>query len=135
MRHTRIGLAAVFILALGASAFFVFPSLRTHPPPAGSTSDPSQMIDSIRTTSPSALPVRIDPAKWGQEYGALLAPQIEEEVLPEPLEDYSVAAARTKIEKQASHRHRHVARSRPGLFKRLVAGFIKLQKKPAKSFR
>ena len=135
VRHTRIGLAAVFILALGASAFFVFPSLRTHSPLAGSTSDPGQMIDSIRSTSPSALPVRIDPAKWTQEYGVPVAPQIEEDVLPEPLEHYSVAPARTKIEKQASQRHRHVARSRPGLFKRLVTGFIKLQKQQAKSVR
>jgi len=135
MRHTRIALAAVFILALGVSAFFVFPSLRTHPPPAGSTY-PSQMIDSIRTTSPSALPVKIHPAKWAQQYDAPVAPQIEEKVLvPEPLERYSVAQARTKTEKQASHRHRHVARLRPSLFKKLVAGFIKLQKQPAKSFR
>jgi serine/threonine protein kinase len=136
MRHTRIALAAVFILALGVSVFFVFPSLRTHSPPAGSTSDPSQMIDSIRTTSPWALPVKIHPAKWAQEYGAQAAPQIEEEVLvPEPLERYSVAQATTKTKKRASHRHRHVARTRPHLFKKLVAGFIKLQKQPAKSVR
>ena len=136
MRHTHVALAAVFILALGVSAFFVFPSLRTHPPPAGSTY-PSQMIDSIRTTSPSALPVKIHPAKWAQQYDAPVAPQIEEKVLvPEPLERYySVAQARTKTEKQASHRDRHVARLRPSLFKKLVAGFIKLQKQPAKSFR
>ncbi len=134
MRHTHVALAAVFILALGVSAFFVFPSLRTHPPPVGSTY-PSQMIDSIRTTSPSALPVKIHPAKWAQQYDAPVAPQIEEKVLvPEPLELYSVAQARTKTEKQASHRHRHVARLRPSLFKKLVAGFIKLQKQPAKSF-
>lgn len=136
MRHTRIALAAVFILALGVSAFFAFPSLRIHPPPAGSTSNPSQMIDSIRTTSPSALPVKIHPAKWAQQYDAPVAPQIEEKVLvPEPLERYSVAQARTKTEKQASDRHRHVARLRPSLFKKLVTGFIKLQKQPAKSFR
>jgi serine/threonine protein kinase len=136
MRHTRIALAAVFILALGVSAFFVFPSLRTHPPPAGSTSDPSRIIDSIRTTSPSALPVKIHPTTWAQEYDAPVAPQIEEKVLvPEPLERYSVAQARTKTEKQASHRYRHVARPRPSLFKKLVTGFIKLQKQPAKSFR
>jgi hypothetical protein len=65
-----------------------------------------------------------------------VAPQIEEKVLvPEPLERYSVAQARTKTEKQASHRYRYVARPRPTLFKKLVAGFIKLQKQPAKSFR
>jgi hypothetical protein len=93
------------------------------------------MIDSIRTTSPSALPVKIHPAKWAQDNGAAVVPQIEEEVLvPESLERYSVAEARTKTEKQALHRHRHVARRRPNLFKKLVAGFIKLQKQPAKSF-
>ena len=130
MRHARTALAAVLILALGVSAFFVFPSRRTHPPRAGSTSDPGQMIGSIRTTSPSALPVKIDPAKWAQEYGTPVAPQIEEEVpVPEPLERYSVAQPRTKTEKQASHRNRYVARPRPNLFKKLVTGFIKLQKR------
>jgi hypothetical protein len=136
MRHARTALAAVLILALGVSAFFVFPSLRTHPLRAGSTSDPGQMIGSIRTTSPSALPVKIDPAKWAQEYGTPVAPQIEEEIpVPEPLERYSVAQPRTKTEKQASHRNRYVARPRPNLFKKLVTGFIKLQKQPAKSSR
>jgi hypothetical protein len=78
--------------------------------------------------------VVIDPAKWAGEYGAPLVPQIEEEVVPEPLEHYSVAQAKTKTEKPAPRRHRHVARSRPNFFEKLVAGFIKLQKhQPAKS--
>jgi serine/threonine protein kinase len=131
-RYTRIGLAAVFILALGVSAFFVFPSLRIHPPPAGSTSDRSPMMDSIRTTSPSALPFKIPPPQWAQEYGAPVVPQKVEEVLvPEPLERYSLAEPGTKTEKQASHRHRHFTRRRPNLFEKLVAGFIKLQKQSA----
>ncbi len=135
-QRSHVALATTAILALGVSAFFVFSSLRTHPPPAGSTSNPSQMIDSIRTTSPSALPVKIHPAKWPQDNGAAVVPRIDEEVLvPEPLERYSVAEARTKTEKQASHRHGHVARRRPNLFAKLVTGFIKLQKQPAKSFR
>jgi hypothetical protein len=55
MRHARTALAAVLILALGVSAFFVFPSPRTHPLRAGSTSDPGQMIGSVRTTSKRPL--------------------------------------------------------------------------------
>jgi serine/threonine protein kinase len=144
LQHTRIALAAVFILTFGVSAFLIFPSLRTHPPPTGSPSAPSQMIDFIRTTSSSPLPVKIRPAKRAQENGAPVAPQIEEELtVPEPLERYSVAQAsmkterkaRMKTERKASHRRRHVARQRPSLFKKLVAGFMKLQKQPAKSFR
>jgi serine/threonine protein kinase len=144
LQHTRIALAAVFILAFGVSAFLIFPSLRTHPPPTGSPSTPSQMIDSIRTTSSSALPVKSHRAKGAQENGAPVAPQIEEQLaVPEPLERYSVAQAsmkterkaRMKTERKASHRRRHVARPRPSLFKKLVTGFVKLQKQPAKSFR
>jgi hypothetical protein len=79
--------------------------------------------------------VVIDPAKWAGEYGAPLVPQIEEEeVVPEPLEHYSVAQAKTKTEKPAPRRHRHVARPRQDFFEKLVARFIKLQKhQPAKS--
>ena len=77
------------------------------------------------------------PAKWAQEYGAPVAPQIEKEVLVlEPLDHYSVAQATTKTEKQAAHRYGYVARPRPNLFKKLVAGFMNLQKhQPAKSSR
>jgi hypothetical protein len=75
------------------------------------------------------------PAKWAQEYGAPVVPQIEEEVqVPEPLEHYSVAESKT--EKQRPRGHRYVARPRPNFFERLVAGFINLQKPhPAKSTR
>jgi serine/threonine protein kinase len=137
MRHTRIALAAVFILALGVFAFFIFPSLRTHPPFAGSTSDHGQMTNPIRTTSPSPVSVKTDPANWAQETSTPVALEIGEDVLaPEPLEHYSVAqTTSTRTKKQTSHRNRHVARMRPNLFKKLVAGFIKLQKQPAKSFR
>jgi len=66
------------------------------------------------------------PAKWAQEYGAPVVPQIEEEVqVPQPLEHYSVAQSKT--EKQGPRGHRHVTRPRPNFFERLVAGFIKLQ--------
>jgi serine/threonine protein kinase len=138
MRHTtRIALSAVFILALGVSAFFVFPSLRTHPPAAESTSNSSQMIDSIQTTSPPALPVKIDPAKWAQKESTPVVRRIgQDPLVPESLEPYSVTQARAKTEKQASHRYRYVARSRPNFFKKLVAGFMNLQKRqPANSSR
>ena len=80
--------------------------------------------------------VKISPAKWAED--APVVPQIEEEalVVPEPLEQYSVAQAKTKTEKQAPRRHRHVARPRPNFFEKLVIGFINLQKhQPGKSRR
>ena len=79
--------------------------------------------------------VKIHPAKWGAEYGAPLVPQIEEVlVVPEPLEHYSIAQAKTKTEKQAPRRQRYVIRARPNFFEKLVIGFINLQKhQPAKS--
>jgi hypothetical protein len=47
--------------------------------------------------------VKIHSAKWGAEYGAPLVPQIEEVlVVPEPLEHYSIAQAKTKTEKQSA---------------------------------
>jgi len=73
-----------------------------------------------------AAVVYSSPAKWAQDYGAPVVPQIEEELqVPEPLEHYSVAQSKT--EKQGPRGHRHVARPRPNFFERLVAGFIKLQ--------
>jgi hypothetical protein len=79
--------------------------------------------------------VKIHPAKWGAEYGAPLVPQIEEVlVVPERLEHYSIAQAKTKTEKQAPRRQRYVIRARPNFFEKLVIGFINLQKhQPAKS--
>jgi hypothetical protein len=80
--------------------------------------------------------VKIHPAKWASEYGAPVVPQIEEVVVPEPLEHYSVAQAKPKAKKQAPRRHRHVARRRPNFFEKLVVSFINFQKhQPAKSSR
>jgi hypothetical protein len=76
---------------------------------------------------------RIHP-EWTFEYGAPEVPQIEvvpleEQVgVPEPLEHYSVAQAKTKTEKQAPRRHRHIARARPNFFEKLFTSFINLQK-------
>jgi hypothetical protein len=80
--------------------------------------------------------VKMSPGKWAED--APVVPQIEEEaqVVPEPLEQYSVAQAKTKTEKQAPRRRTHVARPRPNFFEKLVIDFINLQKhKPAKSSR
>jgi hypothetical protein len=80
--------------------------------------------------------VKIHADKWAED--APLVPQIEKEalVVPEPLEQYSVTQAKTKTEKQAPRRHRHVARPRPNFFEKLVVAFINLQKhQPAKSSR
>jgi len=81
--------------------------------------------------------VKILPATSAHEYGAPMVPQIEEELpVPEPLDHYSVAQAKTKTEKQAPRRHRHIARARPNFFEKLLIGFINLQKhQTAKSFR
>jgi TolB-like protein/Tfp pilus assembly protein PilF len=46
-RRTRMALAAAAILILGASAFFVFHSLRTHPLPAESATSPAPSEKSI----------------------------------------------------------------------------------------
>jgi hypothetical protein len=80
--------------------------------------------------------VKIHP-EWRAEYGAPVVPQIEEDVVgPEPSEHYSVAQAKTKTEKQAPRRHRHIARARANFFEKLLIGFINLQKhQTAKSFR
>ena len=77
-----------------------------------------------------------------------LPPQIEMEpyVIPEPVERYSsiwryaagaqFTQAKTKTEKQAPRRYRHVARPRQNFFEKLVVGFINLQKhQPSKSRR
>ena len=77
--------------------------------------------------------VKFSPAKWTED--APVVPQIEEEaqVVPEPLEQYSVAQAKTETEKQAPRRHTHVARAPPNFFEKLVVDFINLQKhQPAK---
>jgi hypothetical protein len=72
--------------------------------------------------------VKFHTGKWAED--GPLVPQIEKEalVVPEPLEQYLVAQAKTKTEKQAPRRHRHVARPRPNFFEELVVGFIDLQK-------
>jgi serine/threonine protein kinase len=135
-RYSRIGLAAVFILPLGMSAFFTFASLRTNSPATGSNSDASRTVDSIRSTSPPVLLTKIRAAQWAQENGASAVPRTEEDVLiPETVERYSVAEATTNTEKKASHNNRNVTHPRTRLFKKLVTGFIKLQKKPTKSSR
>ena len=81
----------------------------------------------------------IHPPKWFPDYGDPVVAQTEEvapqEVLvPEPLDHYSVAQAKTKTEKQAPRRQRHVIRARPNFFEKLVIAFVNLQKhQPAKS--
>src|SRR5262245_30662946 len=80
----------------------------------------------------------IRPPKWLPDYGDPVVAQIEEVaprelLVPEPLDHYSVAHAKT--EKPAARRHMHVVRTRPNFFEKLVVGFIKLQKpQTAKSF-
>src|SRR6266481_3918903 len=81
--------------------------------------------------------IKIQLPKSSPDYGEPVVPQIEEvppqEVLvPEPLDHYSVAQAKT--EKPAARRHMHVVRSRPNFFEKLVGGFIKLQKHQASKY-
>jgi hypothetical protein len=80
--------------------------------------------------------VKIIPPKSFPDYGDPVVPQIEEVapqevVVPEPLEHYSVAQAKT--EKPAPRHHRYVAR-RPNFFERLLVNFIKLQKHQAAKY-
>jgi hypothetical protein len=82
------------------------------------------------------FPVVKIPSKWVEDGPRV--PQIEKEalVVAEPLEQYLVAQPKTKTEKEAPRRYRHVARPRPNFFEKLVVGFINLQKhQPAKSSR
>jgi hypothetical protein len=68
--------------------------------------------------------VKSSPAKWADEYGAPVVPQIKKDAVnPEPSERYSVA--QTKTEKQAPRGPRPVARPRPNLFEKLVVGFYR----------
>ena len=80
--------------------------------------------------------VKILPATSAHEYGAPVVPQIEEELpVPEPLDHYSVAQAKTKTEKHAPRRRGYVAR-RPNFFEKLFVSFSNLQKhQSAKSSR
>ena len=79
----------------------------------------------------------IHPPKWLPDYGDPVVAQIEEMppqelLVPEPLNHYTVAQAKT--EKPAPRHHMHVVRPRRNFFEKLVVGFIKLQKRqPAKS--
>ena len=69
-----------------------------------------------------------------------LPPQIEDEkieddvaVIPESVDQYSIAHAKPKIQTTTS-RHRHVARRRLNFLEKLVVSFITLQKHhPAKT--
>jgi len=69
-----------------------------------------------------------------------LPPQIEDKkieddvaVIPEPVDQYSIAHAKPKIQTTPS-RHRHVARRRLNFLEKLVVSFINLQKhQPAKT--
>jgi len=92
------------------------------------------IIGGVAMLLAAAPVVKIHP-EWKWDGDAPLVPQIEEEdlVVPERLEHYSVAQAKTKTEKQAPRRHRYVARPRPNFFEKLVVGFMNLQKhQPAK---
>ena len=65
------------------------------------------------------------------DYGEPVVPQIEETppqeaLVPEPMDRYLVTQAKTK--KIVPH-HRRVVRPRTNFFEKLVAGFIKLQKR------
>jgi len=69
-----------------------------------------------------------------------LPPQIEDKkieddvaVIPEPVDQYSIAHAKPKIQTTTS-RHRHVAHRRLNFLEKLVVSFINLQKhQPAKT--
>ena len=68
------------------------------------------------------------------DYGEPVVPQIEESppqevLLPEPLDRYLVAE--TKPEKPPARRRLHVVREQPNFFQKLIAAFLKLQKREA----
>ena len=79
------------------------------------------------------LPViEIQPPKSFPDYGEPVVPQIEETppqeaLVPEPMDRYLVTQAKTT--KTVPPHHRHAVRPRTNFLERLVAGFIKLQKR------
>jgi hypothetical protein len=81
--------------------------------------------------------IKIQLPKSFPDYGEPLVPQIEEMppqevVVPQPLDHYLVGQAKTE---KAPRRDMHVVRTRPTFFEKLLAGFIKLQKRPETSLR
>ena len=78
--------------------------------------------------------IEIQPPKSFPDYGEPMVPQIvetppQEALVPEPMDRYLVAQAKTK--NTVPPHHRHVVRLRTNFFEKLVAGFIKLQKRQA----
>jgi hypothetical protein len=78
--------------------------------------------------------IEIQPPKSFPDYGEPMVPQIvetqpQEALVPESMDRYLVAQAKTK--KTVPPHHRHVVRLRTNFFEKLVAGFIKLQKRQA----
>ena len=77
--------------------------------------------------------IQIKPPKSFPDYGEPVVPQIEETppqeaLVPEPMDRYLVTQAKTK--KTVPQHHRHVVRLRTNFFEKLVARFVKLQKRP-----
>ena len=76
--------------------------------------------------------IEIQSPKSFPDYGEPVVPQIEETppqeaLVPEPMDRYLVAQAKTT--KTVPPNHRLVVRPRTNFFEKLVAGFIKLQKR------
>jgi hypothetical protein len=75
--------------------------------------------------------IEIQPAKSFPDYGEPVVPQIKEtppqEAVPKPMDRYLVTQAKTK--KTVTLHHRHVVRAPTNFFEKLIAGFIKLQKR------
>jgi len=78
----------------------------------------------------NAAVIQIHPPKSFPDYGDPMVPQIEEmppqeALLPEALDHYSVAQAKTE---KSAPRHMHVVEPQPNFLEKLVASSIKLQK-------
>ena len=74
--------------------------------------------------------IKIQLPKAWPDYGEPIVPQIEEmppqeALLPEALDHYSVAQAKTE---KSAPRHMHVVEPQPNFLEKLVASSIKLQK-------
>jgi hypothetical protein len=85
-------------------------------------------------TEEKAPVIKIQLPRSCPDYGEPVVPQIEEMpprevLLPEPLDHYLVAEAES--EKPAPRHHRHLVQRQPNFFEKLLAGFIKLQKRQA----
>ena len=104
--------ATIFVIVGGVAILLAFPA-----------EDKRAALEFRQARAELGLPLQIEDEKIKDDVP----------VIPEPVDQYSIAHAKPKIQTTAS-RHRHVARRRLNFLEKLVVSFINLQKhQPAKT--